>query len=218
MFVQSVYADKATELSTTCAKIERVGAAGDGGKLLCVDDIGRNDSIVYSLGSRLEFSFEIDVVKRFGSRVHTFDCTVGTPEASQIPAGVSFHPWCVGDKDETKAISSDLGHQGESGQYYTLTTIRKKLGHSTIDLLKMDIERHEFEVVATLKDANAPSQIAFETHLHNVSEDEWTTMWTTLSGLGYGIFAHEPNPLCPCCCEFSLIRGVQMARSYISQI
>jgi len=213
-FVQSLYADKATELSTTCANIKRVGGAGDGGKLLCVDDIRGNDCIVYSLGSRLDFSFEIDIVKRFGCRVHTFDCTVGTPRASQIPAGVSFHPWCVGDKDETKAISSDLGHQGESGQYYTLTTIRNKLGHSTIDLLKMDIERHEFAVVATLKDDNAPSQIAFETHLHNaygmwgrpVSEDEWTAMWTTLSGLGYGIFAHEPNPLCLCCCEFSLIR------------
>eukprot|EP00939_MAST-03C_sp_MAST-3C-sp1_P002910 g2910.t1 len=214
VFVQSLYADKATELSTTCAKIERVGGAGDGGKLLCVDDIRRNDCIVYSLGSRLDFSFEIDIVKRFGCQVHTFDCTVGTPKASQIPAGVSFHPWCVGDQDETKAISSDLGHQGESGQYYTLTTIRNKLGHSTIDLLKMDIERHEFTVVATLKDDNAPSQIAFETHLHNaygmwgrpVSEDEWTAMWTTLSGLGYGIFAHEPNPQCLCCCEFSLVR------------
>ena len=173
------------------------------------------DCIVYSLGSRLDFSFEIDVVKRFvGCQVHTFDCTVGTPPASEIPAFVSFHPWCVGGKDEVKNISSDLGHQGELGQYYTLTTIREKLGHASINLLKMDIERHEFAIVATLNDDNAPRQIAFETHLHNaygmwgrpVSENEWATTWETLIGLGYGVFAHEPNPFCLCCCEFSVLR------------
>ena len=215
VFVQSLYTDKASEHATTCTQIQRVGGSGDGGKLICADDVRPNDCVVYSLGSRLDFSFEIDVIKRFGCQVHTFDCTVGTPPASKIPAGVSFHPWCVGGKDEAKSISSDLGHQGELGQYYTLTTIREKLGHTSIDLLKMDIERHEFAVVATLKDDNAPHQIAFETHLHNaygmwgrpVSEDEWATMWATLGGLGYRVFAHESNPFCVCCCEFSLVRG-----------
>lgn len=215
VFVQSMYTDKALEHFTTCTQIQRVGGSGDGGKRICTDEIRPNDCVVYSLGSRLDFSFEIDVVKRLGCQVHTFDCTVGTPPASKIPTGVSFHPWCVGGKDEAKSISSDLGHQGELGQYYTLTTIREKLGHTSIDLLKMDIERHEFAVVATLKDDNAPHQIAFETHLHNaygmwgrpVSEDEWATMWATLGGLGYRVFAHEPNPFCVCCCEFSLVRG-----------
>ena len=195
--------------------MQRVGGSGDGGKQICVDDIRTNDCIVYSLGSRLDFTFEIDVVKRFGCQVYTFDCTVGIPPASNIPKGVSFHPWCVGDKDETKASSSNLGHQGESGHYYTLTTIREKLGHTTIDLLNMDIERHEIAVVAALKANNAPRQIAFETHLHNaygmwgrpVSEHEWTTMWAALHSLGYGVFAHEPNPQCLCCCEFSVLRS-----------
>ena len=215
-FVQSLYASKA-EHATACASIQRVGGNGDGGKLICTDNIRLNDCVVYSLGSRLDFSFEIDVVKRFGCQVHTFDCTVGTPPPSgrhSIPAGVLFHPWCVGGKDEIKPISSDLGHQGESGQYHTLATIRKTLGHASVDLLKMDIERHEFAVVATLTGDNAPRQMAFETHLHNaygmwgrpVSKNEWDALWKTLGVLGFGVFAHEPNPLCLCCCEFSIVR------------
>lgn len=31
-------------------------------------------------------------------------------------------------------------------QFYTLPTIKRMLGHDTIDVLKMDIERAEFEV------------------------------------------------------------------------
>ena len=214
-FVRSLYAAKSSEHATTCTSIQRVGGNGDGGKLVCTDNIRPNDCVVYSLGSKLQFAFEIDVAKRFGCQVYTFDCTVGTPPASKIPAGVSFYPWCVGGKDETKPISSDLGHQGELGRYYTLATIQEKLGHSSVDLLKMDIERHEFAVVAALNGDNAPRQILFETHLHDaygmwgapVTESEWAAMWKTLSGLGFGVFAHEPNPWCVCCCEFSIVRG-----------
>lgn len=211
-FILSRYASKASAHAVTCTDIQRAGASGDGGKLVCTDNINAGNCVVYSLGSRLDFTFEIDIVKRFSCQVHTFDCTVGTPPASTIPVGVSFHPWCIGGEDEMKSISSDLGHQGEIGQYYTLTTIRKKLHHSHIDLLKMDIERHEYAVVASLAVDTIPLQIVFETHLHNaygmwgrpVSEDEWEALWTKLTSLGYRVFAHEPNPLCLCCCEFSV--------------
>jgi hypothetical protein len=129
-------------------------------------------------------------VRRFGCTVHTFDCTVGDPPASSIPSGIQFHPWCVGGLDEMKEISSDMGHKGEIKQYYTLKTIYDKvrppppppptsppsptpppaqLGHHAdqIDLLKMDIERHEFPVLIGLDASAAPRQMAFEVHLHN---------------------------------------------------
>lgn len=214
-FVLSQYAKVASKFAEKCNAIKRVGGDGDGGKLICTDFIQKNNCIVYSLGSRLDFSFEIDIVNQFKCRVHTFDCTVGTVKSADIPPGVVFHPWCVGGKNEEKRISSDLGHQGETGQYYTLGTIRAKLGHKSVDLLKMDIERHEFAVIATLTGANVPQQIAFETHLHNaygmwgrpVQKGEWIEMWTTLTGLGFRIFSHEPNPSCLCCCEFSINRA-----------
>lgn len=178
--------------------------------MICTDDIPQNECVVYSLGSRNDFSFDKAVVERFGCQVHTFDCTVKPLPEKRIPQGVSFYPWCVGDKDEMKVIDTD----GKLGQYYTLSTIQRKLQHQTVDLLKMDIERHEFAVIQTLNAGNSPRQISFEVHLNNahkmwggpVSEVEWTSMWATLDGLGYGVFDHEPNPRCKCCCELSIKR------------
>ncbi|KAJ1465930.1 methyltransferase domain-containing protein, partial [Baffinella frigidus] len=216
LFVEEVYSRAAANRTAECGRVERVGAEGDGGKWICVDDqlLPPEDCVVYSLGSRLDFSFESDLVARFGCEVHTFDCTVGTPPPAAVPRGVAFHPWCVGGKDAVQAISSDLGHEGESRQYFTLATILGKLGHEGIALLKMDIERHELAVVAALTGEAAPAQIAFETHLHNaygmwgrpVTEGEWDALWGKLHALGYGVFANEPNPRCLCCCEFSLRR------------
>ena len=209
-WIQTVYSNVPKD--TKCTRVERIGNTGDGGKLVCVDHIIQNACIVYSLGSRLDFSFEIDVVKRLGCVVHTFDCTVGNPES--VPYNVTFHPWCVGGQDEQRIVSSDLGHQGETGQYYTLSTIMSKLNHLNVDLLKMDIERYEFDVVDSLQNGNVPWQIVFETHLHNaygmwgrpVTETEWNVLWATIRILGYGVFSNEPNPLCRCCCEWSLLQ------------
>ena len=192
----------------TCKTHTRIGKAGDGGKNVCLDNIVAGSCVVYSLGSRLDFSFENDVVDKLNCEVHTFDCTVGSP--SKVPHGIHFHPWCIGGSDEKKTISSDLGHGGEIGQYYTLETIMSKLGHFAIDLLKMDIERHEFDVVQNL--AVFPTQIVFETHLHNaygmfrrpVSALEWTSFWKKLDAAAYEVFAYEPNEKCRCCCEWSI--------------
>ena len=224
---------------TPCVRTERVGgAAGDGGKIVCVDALpvradaaanaadGGRACLVYSLGSRLDFSFELDVVRRFGCEVHTFDCTVGSPKVGTVPTGVAFHPWCVGDTDEMRAISSDLGFGkgGEKFQYHTLATIAHTLGHglgtahgSVVDLLKMDIERHEFAVIASFPNASQfrARQVVFETHLHNaygmwgrpVLHVEWAGLWGRLAALGYGTFSYEPNPMCLCCCEFSIRRA-----------
>jgi len=212
-FVQSMFSKAMSDRDSACVSIDRVGDAGDGGKILCTEDIKKNDCVVFSLGSRLDFSFEVDMVRRFGCIVHTFDCTVGTPSATKVPKGVFFHPWCIGGKDEVKMISSDLGHSKELGQYYTLSTIREKLEVSSIDLLKMDIERHEFSAISSMINAaDAPKQISFEAHLHKaygmwgrpVSYQEWKSMWSSLDMLGYSVFSYEPNPIALCCCEFTL--------------
>ena len=86
-------------------------------------------------------------------------------------------------------ISSDLGYDGQQGQYYRLQTIMEKLFHKKVDILKMDIERHEFGVINSMANMkNAPNQIAFETHIQNsyskwgkpVTFEEWNTLWGIL--------------------------------------
>ena len=173
------------------------------------------DCIVYSLGSSKNFDFEVGVLKHLGCAVFTFDCTVGDASALAAAAGnIKFKPWCVGGRDEMKKISSDWGHGGEIKQYYTLRTIMRKLGHDHVDILKMDIERHEFAVIESLEASAAPGQIAFEVHLQNsysmwgrpVSYAEWAGLWQKLVRLGYGVFYHEVNFVTSCCAEFALTR------------
>lgn len=116
-----------------CEHITRIGGENDGGKMFCSDGFPQ-DCVVYSLGSRLDFTFEIDVVKRLKCVVYTFDCTVGEPEAEKIPAGIRSFPLCIGEKDEVKSFTSDLLEQGQphNGHYHTLDTILTKLGHARV--------------------------------------------------------------------------------------
>ena len=213
-WLDALYARPMKVISAECTSMFRVGGDSDGGKVLCVDDILPESCVVYSLGSRLDFTFELDILSRLNCLVYTFDCTVGLPSTDSIPHGVNFFPWCVGGEDKTKAFTSDIlrSFEGKVGQYYTLETIAKKLNHTRVDILKMDIERHELDVVASLTHKLLPSQILFETHLHNaygawgrpMTSFEWESLWEKLKGLGYGIYSYEPNPLCACCSEWSI--------------
>ena len=207
-----------------CKQMARVGRRGDGGKITCMDNIVAGDCVVYSLGSRLDFSFEVAMWKRKQCEIHTFDCTVGTLAADmtlsgkKVPTNVRFHPWCLGSKNTVKPFSSDVtgenvGFAG-NGTYFTLATVMKKLGHARIDLLKMDIERHELDVVDGLNANVDIGQILFETHLHNaygmwgrpVSEREWSALWTKLKSMGFLVFSFKPNKSCRCCCEYSIMK------------
>ena len=96
LWVQQQYSN--VPKTGTCKTQKRIGGKGDGGKIVCLDNIEKNNCVVYSLGSRLDFSFETGVVTELGCEVHTFDCTVGSP--SDTPSGISFHPWCIGGSDE----------------------------------------------------------------------------------------------------------------------
>ena len=128
-WLQNLYSKVAK--TANCVGKKRIGGEGDGGKIICLDHVVKNECIVYSLGYRLDFSFELNVANELGCKIYTFDFTVGIP--TKVPSGINFYLWCIGGTDEKKAISSDLGHRGEIGQYYTLSSIISKLNptHST---------------------------------------------------------------------------------------
>jgi hypothetical protein len=211
-WITEVYSSRFHELRGRCDSAQRLGSGGDGGKIVCMEQIPTHTCIVYSLGSRMDFSFEVSVREHTGCQVFTFDCTVGEVAPTEVPDGVMFYPWCVSKRDEKKIISSDLGHSGELGQFYSIETIMTILEHEKVDLLKMDIERHEVAVIEGLSPNYGPNQIVFETHLHNaygiwnrsMTYAEWNAMWMKLESMGYQIFSFEPNPVCLCCCEWSI--------------
>ena len=76
-----------------------------------------------------------------------------------------------------------------------MTTIMKELGHTHIDLLKMDIEGAEFSVIKDILDNNIlPRYIAVELHPHKVnSNEEYNTTIGSLLSKGYSLLHHKNN-------------------------
>ena len=132
----------------TCAREERVGPAGEGGKWLCDPNRLRArgaDCLIYSVGSFDDFSFEEAITRDVSSarEIHAFDHTVSNPRNK--PCGVHFHPLGLGGAREPDG--SDL--KG-------LADIVVALGHKgrTIDVLKIDCEGCEWSTYGSWFDAD----------------------------------------------------------------
>ena len=59
---------------------------------------------VISIGSKNEWEFELDVVKKYPHcRIHTFDCTVAAQVPEKIISQTTFHKICLGIADNITA-------------------------------------------------------------------------------------------------------------------
>jgi hypothetical protein len=180
--------------------MRRYGGDGDGGKILCsLDSLAtKTGCVVYSLGSANNYKFEEAILKETPCHVHTFDCTVDGRSIN--PSRHTFHKWCIGTKNG----------------YRTWCNITESLGHTHVDILKMDIEGFEYSVLAGLHTSDElPLQISMEFHtrLHDVNAALPATaaglalVFMHLAELGYGAYSQEVNPMAPdWCSEFSFIR------------
>lgn len=192
----------------------------DGGKWLC--DLpalaGDEGCVVYSLGSNGQFEFELEMVARTPCTVHTFDCTLDAATLV-LPSSprIHFHALCAGEGS------------AEDPRYQSLAALAAGLGHSRVDLLKMDIEGFEYRVVESLyKDVLRgapgaeqlmPLQISLEVHTQThfsvlpwarapgLSAAELDALWVPLTDLGYVVVSREDNRLCEQCSEFTAVRA-----------
>ena len=195
----------------------RFGASGDGGKLICEDILSGPDCIVYSLGSHGDFSFEMEIIKRTSCRVVTFDCTV---DAKPFDQRHTFVKKCLGSHERMQA---------NAGEWTTLTAAMQALGHTKIDLLKIDIEGSEYDVMEGWKKTDKlPRQVSIEIHysgiyygtssyknasdtsnllwpLHEMKLSDLALFMVHLSQVGYGIVSREDNELAHHCSELTLL-------------
>ncbi|TKR73897.1 hypothetical protein L596_021145 [Steinernema carpocapsae] len=89
----------------------------------------------------------------------------------------------------------------ESVARYSFSDLLKKYNHSMIDIIKIDIERGEYDVLDQIIQVPI-CQILIEVHGW---ANDISNLLTTLSKVGYYLFHHEINSVYIEACEYSLI-------------
>ncbi|SDZ88943.1 FkbM family methyltransferase [Selenomonas ruminantium] len=143
-----------------------------GGFNVCTDFMPKEGGVIYSFGVGEDLSFSQEMLREYDVDIFAFDPTpkaVDYSKSHEIYSDERFHFYSVGlsDKDEfTKfylpcnkdyVSGSSCMRKGLSSEYITvemkcLDTLVKELGHSHINILKMDIEGSEFKFVEGLRD------------------------------------------------------------------
>lgn len=149
--------------------------------------IGLNpSSIVYSLGIGKDITFDMSVISRFGARIHAFDPTptamawlseqILPPHFNALPLGIAAYDGTAVFSPPDDPVNPSYAFHGRSGEgiisgatvvceVRRLSTLMRELGHSQIDLLKMDIEGAEYEVIQDLTEAGVSvKQLLVEFH------------------------------------------------------
>lgn len=119
--------------------------------------------IIYSFGSNLHFEFEHAAWKlNPDCEIHTFDPTIAEFQADTElvfarDRRLIFHRVGLGGKKE---------HMHGVGPVDTLANIAQSLGHTHIDILKIDVEGSEYAAVQQWTSSNIPSvgQVLMEVH------------------------------------------------------
>jgi len=172
------------------------------------------DSIVYSLGVGDDIAFDLSIIEGFGAEVHAFDPTPSSIEmlsTADLPNRFYFHPWAITAEDGTLKFYPRVKKDGSQSTVmftmiaedassenaievpaYCLSSVASKLGHSRIDLLKMDIEGAEYEVLeGLLASPIKPGQLLVEFHhrFPAIGLEKTADMISLLRKVGYKIFA-----------------------------
>jgi FkbM family methyltransferase len=135
----------------------------------------RPDAVIYSGGVGEDITFEQELIRRFGLKIHIFD---PAPVAARTVAlanidGLLFRP--IGLAASTAGRFSIGGGTDSStwlkaggSEHLPCTSIAREMevnGHDSIDLLKIDIEGFEYEVLESCLAEQIPiKQICVEFH------------------------------------------------------
>jgi FkbM family methyltransferase len=184
----------------------------------------RPKSIVYSFGVGEDISFDLELIKKHGVNVFAFDPTPRVADFLRrqvLPERFHYYAYGIGAEDGRchfypPANPSHVSHSlvfcsPEAGECLEvdirrLSTIAKELGHTRIDLLKMDIEGAEYDVIPDIIRSNVDvRQLVLEFHhrLPGQGRAKTRRAISMLNRHGYKIFNISGNYE-----EFSFIREV----------
>ena len=144
-------------------------------------------SVAYSFGVGDNVAWDLAMVGRFGCTVHAFDPTpasIAWVARQSLPPQFVFHDWGLSDFDgelpfypPRRAGSTHFSQECRAGwfsrqspvlgQVRRLATILRALGHSRLDVLKLDIEGSEFEAIRDILASGIEiDQLLVEIHYH----------------------------------------------------
>lgn len=181
-----------------------------GGFFVCPQDISSN-SVVYSFGIGEDISFDEALIQKHNCSVIGFDPTpksINWLHLQKLPNNFSYRDYGIapvtGEMDfflprNKNHVSGSLLHNRTVDRQNSLSVrvrsfsdITRELGHTMIEIVKLDIEGAEYQVVPSILEAGVEvNQILIEFHHRMVKNGKELTEQTIhlLKKHGYEIFA-----------------------------
>lgn len=167
-------------------------------------------SVVYSFGAGEDISWDLELIKKYGLTINAFDPTPKSIEwlkTQKLSQQFIFHPVGIGSKDEMRHfaeplkvhwVSYSMARPGEGVEVPVkrLQTLMRELGHTHIDVLKIDIEGGEYEVLDDMLASNIlPTQLLVEFHHRwkHIGMQKTKDIIKKLKDAGYKIFYISPT-------------------------
>lgn len=185
-----------------------------GGFFACPENLNSR-SIVYSVGIGRDISFDNAMINKHECMVFGFDPTPGSIEwvkNNAMPSSFKFFPFGLGNRDSTEKFylprnpgeisgsivkqSNVTTNQFEMVEIRSLETIASNFGHTSIDVLKMDIEGSEYDVIDSIISSKVTiHQILIEFHdrLFPDGYEKTREAILKLNDAGYKVFAVSNN-------------------------
>lgn len=212
----------------------------------------RDECVVFAAGISyyytLDTYFEKEMAKQ--CRVFAFDCTVRDKDRKMEADNVNFSPICIGDPTSNAGnigqlymnqAKDEFGFDGNSNepvfQFKSLLQLSSERHLDRIDLLKFDIEGHEWDFFSSVlpelwkfNEDLLPGQISFELHtkwadpyfvpqdlVKDKGRDEVNELFSQLKNMGYYVISKDINHGDAACCEFVIARLNIKATSTLRQ-
>ncbi|MDF1546558.1 MAG: FkbM family methyltransferase [Bacteroidales bacterium] len=174
-----------------------------------IPELLNESSIAYSFGVGTDISFDLSLINHLDLQIFAFDPTPQSIDwiaTQKLPKQFSLHPVGLANfngkakfhppKNSNHVSATMLEVEETKEQAYkvevkTLATIMSELGHSNIDLLKMDVEGMEYDVIEDMKNVGLkPAQVLIEFHhrFKGVGIKKTVGAVNTMRQMGYKVF------------------------------
>ncbi|XP_069140173.1 uncharacterized protein [Argopecten irradians] len=194
----AIYHEYMLQSQFLCNELVRVGPIGNGGWEICNDTDIRpaSECIAYSIGMNENWAFEIDMIRRFGCTVHSFDQKADLPSYTNTSL-IRRH--LIGLWHEATFLYKN---GGEKFRMETLRLIRTRLGHEKIpvDVIKIDIGEAEWHILPNIIDTGSllgVKQLLIEVHVAIQGADirfrEKLVILREMYDLGFRLFWSHPS-------------------------